>query len=272
MARHPVRTLEGYVRHFAFVDTDRRQVSYRLHALGKPQLACDLLRYSRGLTTSLMNAGDRGVQFDFDLVEHELIGSVTDGAKRSFKLEPMTVAKFYKRFLALTRDLGVQIEIHDRPNEVADPIPFAQDATHASYDADAVNRYWRALVQIDRVLKYFRTGFLGKVNPVHLFWGSFDLAVTRFSGRVAPIHPGGIPNLPDEITREAYSHEVSSAGFWPGGGPVNYPAFYSYAYPRHQVFPISQLCQRKPFSMRRQGNSCFPTVSLEMRPIPIKPS
>src|SRR6185437_4019566 len=202
---------------------------------------------SRGLTTSLMNVGDRGVQFDFDFVEHELVGSDTDGAKGSFKLEPMTVAEFYKRFLALTRDLGAKIEIHGRPNEVADPIPFAQDTTHASYDADAVNRYWRALVQIDRVLTYFRTGFLGKVSPVHLFWGSFDLAVTRFSGRLAPMHPGGIPNLPDEITRDAYSHEVSSAGFWPGGGPVNYPAFYSYAYPAPPGFSDQPILPKEAF-------------------------
>jgi hypothetical protein len=148
----------------------------------------------------------------------------------------MPVAEFYQRFLAMTDALRARIKFSGMPNEVADPVPFAEDTMHDSYDADAVNRFWRVLVQVDRVLKHFRTGFLGKTSPVHLFWGSFDVAVTRFSGRRAPVHPGGIPGLPDAVTRKAYSHEVSSAGFWPGGGPVDYPAFYSYAYPTPEGF------------------------------------
>jgi len=213
---------------------------------------------SRGLTTSLIPAGSRCVQFDFDLGDHTLIGTVTDGAMGSFLLEPMTVSEFHKRFLALTDELGVRIAFNGTPNEVADAVPFASDTTHKSYDADAVNRFWRALVQVDRVLKEFRTGFLGKASPIHLFWGSFDLAVTRFSGRRAPMHPGGIPALPDVVTREAYSHEVSSAGFWPGGGPVDYPAFYSYAYPAPEAFSSQQVQPDEAFFDQSAGEFILP--------------
>ena len=213
---------------------------------------------SRGLTTSLIPAGDRGVQFDFDLIDHALIGTATDGARASFALEPMTVAEFYGRFLALTDELGARIAFNGTPNEVPDAIPFANDREHASYDADAVHRFWRALLQCDRVLKYFRTGFIGKVSPVHLFWGSFDLAVTRFSGRRAPMHPGDIPGLPDAVTREAYSHEVSSAGFWPGGGPVDYPAFYSYAYPAPDGFSSERIAPDAAFFDKTAGEFILP--------------
>ena len=223
---------------------------------------------SRGLTTSLIEAGSHSVQFDFDLIEHRLIGSSTDGSTASFALEPMTVAEFYDRFLALTDELGVRIEIHGTPNEISDPIPFAKDTKHASYDADAVHRFWRALVQIDRVFKCFRTGFLGKVSPVHLFWGSFDLAVTRFSGRVAPMHPGGIPGLPDVVTREAHFHEVSSAGFWPGGGPVEYPAFYSYAYPTPAEFSVQPVAPAEAFFDQKAGEFLLPYSVVRNAPDP----
>jgi hypothetical protein len=146
-------------------------------------------------------------------------------------LEPPTVAAFYGRVLDGLRALRLETRISAIPNEVPDAIPFARDETHRAYDADAVTRFWRILVQSDRVMKTFRGRFIGKCSPVHLFWGALDLAVTRFSGRRAPEHPGGIPNLPDRVTREAYSHEVSSCGFWAGGGPVPYPAYYAYAYP-----------------------------------------
>jgi hypothetical protein len=212
----------------------------------------------RGLTTSPIPAGDRNVAFDFDFVEHRLIGSVSDGARQSFALEPMTVADFYGRFLALTDALGVRAKFSGKPNEVADAIPFAQDTTHASYDAAAVTHFWRALAQVDRVLTMFRTGFLGKVSPVHLFWGSFDLAVTRFSGRAAPLHPGGIPALPDAVTREAYSHEVSSAGFWPGGGPADYAAFYSYAYPAPKGFAQAKVTPEAAFFHETAGEFILP--------------
>lgn len=223
---------------------------------------------ARGLTTSPIPAAGRSVQFDFDFVDHKLAGSTSDGAAKAFALEPMTVAEFHRRFLALTDDLGVRTSFNGTPNEVSDPIPFAKDTTHASYDADAVNRFWHALVQTDRVFKELRTGFLGKVSPVHLFWGSFDLAVTRFSGRAAPPHPGGIPGLPDAITREAYSHEVSSAGFWPGGGPVDYPAFYSYAYPAPQGFSAQRVTPDAAFFLEKAGEFILPYDAVRNAPDP----
>lgn len=212
----------------------------------------------RGLTTSPIPAGNRAVQFDFDFVDHQFIATLSNGTRESFALTPMTVAAFYDRFVALTERLGIQTKIHGSPNEVADPIPFREDDVHGAYDADAVQRYWRALVAIDGVFKTFRTGFLGKVSPVHLFWGSFDLAVTRFSGRTAPPHPGGIPALPDTVTREAYSHEVSSAGFWPGGGPVDYPAFYSYAYPSPEGFSAQNVAPDGAFFDKTAGEFILP--------------
>jgi hypothetical protein len=178
----------------------------------------------------------RGTEVQFDFVDHMVLAHCGSGASRSFALEPMSVADFLGRFARMITDLGGDPTIHGSPNELPDPVPFAEDTASRPYDADAVASFHRALVTISNVFQEFRTGFRGKVSPVHLFWGSFDLAVTRFSGRRAPLHPGGIPNLPDDITREAYSHEVSSAGFWAGGGPVDAAAFYSYAYPGPEGF------------------------------------
>jgi hypothetical protein len=186
---------------------------------------------ARGLTTSPMAYGDRIFQIDFDFIDHRLLIQAGDGATRALPLEPRSVADFHRELFARLSELGFQVSIRGTPNEVIDPIPFAQDETHAAYDRDAVNRCWRALAQADRVLKQFRDGFIGKSSPVHFFWGSFDLALTRFSGRSAPAHPGGVPNCPDWVTREAYSHEVSSCGFWPGGDALPIPVFYAYAYP-----------------------------------------
>jgi Family of unknown function (DUF5996) len=193
---------------------------------------------SRGLTTSPIPYGDRTFQIDFDFIAHALWIQSSDGGVARIRLEPQTVASFYRRVLDALLSLGIEIHIHGSPNEVPDPIPFAKDEIHRAYDPVYINRYWRVLVQCDRVFKQFRSGFIGKCSPVHLFWGALDLAVTRFSGRQAPEHPGGIPNLPDRITREAYSHEVSSCGFWSGspGTPLAYPAFYSYAYPEPEGF------------------------------------
>ena len=156
--------------------------------------------------------------------------------KGRFHLTQQTVADFYSRTIDLLHGIGVAVTINETPNEVPNPTRFSQDRIHSAYDADAAYRFWRVLVQADRILKLFRTGFLGKVSPVHFFWGGFDLAVTRFSGRSAPLHPGGAPGLPDTITREAYSHEVSSAGFWPGSEVFPQAAFYSYAYPEPPGF------------------------------------
>ncbi|MGB5365025.1 MAG: DUF5996 family protein [Polyangiales bacterium] len=191
---------------------------------------------ARGFDTSVIHCGDKSVQILFDLIDHQLVCSASDGQSRTLALGSMSVTAFHEQFRSLVDDLGVGIDFDGVPNEVADPIPFADNKAPRPYDADAVYRFWVAMMQVDRVFKRFRTGFLGKVSPVHLFWGSFDLAVTRFSGRTAPRHPGGVPALPDEVTREAYSHEVSSAGFWGGGGGLGFPAFYSYAYPTPEGF------------------------------------
>ena len=191
---------------------------------------------ARGLTTSPIPAGHELLEIEFDFIAHRLVCRTSEGQQRELALEPRSVADFHDRLLGLLADLGMEVRIHGVPNEMPDPIPFARDESHKSYDADAAHRFWRALVQVDRVFKLFRSGFLGKASPVHFFWGSFDLAVTRFSGRTAPPHPGGVPGLPDPVTREAYSHEVSSAGFWPGGDGFPEPAFYSYAYPEPEGF------------------------------------
>ena len=181
---------------------------------------------SRGLTTSPIPYGTRTFQIDFDFIGHRLLVCTSDGAIKSLALEPRSVADFYRELMDTLKTLAIEVPIHARPDEVAEPIPFAEDNKHASYDAEYANRFWRILVQADRVFKLFRSRFIGKCSPVHFFWGSFDLAVTRFSGRKAPERPGA-----DAITREAYSHEVISHGFWPGGGAVESPVFYSYTAP-----------------------------------------
>ena len=188
-----------------------------------------------GLTTGLIPDGP-GLTVQFDLQRQRLIASCSTGKSSEFPLGPMSVAEFDRRFKELIAAVGGSPRYHGFPNELPQATPFAEDIAERPWDADAVSRYHRALVRIEAVFNEFRTGFLGKVSPVHLFWGSFDLAVTRFSGRPAPLHPGGIPNLPDTVTREAYSHEVSSAGFWPGGGGIDEPCFYSYAYPAPERF------------------------------------
>lgn len=181
---------------------------------------------SRGLTTSPVPYGIRTFEIDFDFIDHRLVIQTSEGEIKSLALEPRSVADFYRELMETLRSLGIEVHIHAKPDEVAEPIPFAEDLKHASYDAEYANRFWRILVQADRVFKQFRSRFIGKCSPVHFFWGSFDLAVTRFSGRRAPERPGA-----DAITREAYSHEVISHGFWLGGGAVESPVFYSYTAP-----------------------------------------
>jgi hypothetical protein len=190
----------------------------------------------RGLTTSTIPHGARSFSIDFDFVEHALRVETSDGAVRALPLRPRSVADFYAAVMAALAELQVPVRIRTMPNEIPDAIPFEQDETHAGYDPAAADRFRRVLVQVDRVFKVFRAGFVGKCSPVHFFWGSFDLAVTRFSGREAPPHPGGVPNMPDWVAREAYSHEVSSAGFWPGNATFPEPVFYSYAYPEPKGF------------------------------------
>jgi hypothetical protein len=180
---------------------------------------------ARGLTTGPIPDGTRAFQIDFDFIDHVLWVRTSDGHYRQVMLRPMPVREFYAEVMAALDQLGLRVTINTMPCELAQCIAFERDLTHRSYDAAAVNRFFRALVAANDVMSRFRTGFLGKASPVHFFWGSFDLAVTRFSGRRAPRHPGGIPHLPDKVAQEAYSHEVSSAGFWPGSpGPVDYPA------------------------------------------------
>ena len=191
---------------------------------------------ARGLTTSPMPYGARTFEIAFDFLEHRLRIDTDDGASADVALRPQTVADFYRAVFTALAGLGIDVAIRPMPSEIPDAVPLDQDRVHASYDADAAGRFWLALVRADRVCKTFRSRFIGKVSPVHFFWGSFDLAVTRFSGRRAPPHPGGVPNLPDWVAREAYSHEVSSAGFWPGGPQFPEAIFYSYAYPEPKGF------------------------------------
>src|SRR5271165_6129776 len=191
---------------------------------------------ARGLGTRAIPIGAEIFEIEFDFVGHRLTARTSRGAERSLPLRPQPVADFYRATIDLLDSMGIAVAIKETPNEVPNPIRFSEDRTHATYDPAAAHRFWRALVQTDRIFKVFRTGFLGKASPVHFFWGSFDLAVTRFSGRRAPLHPGGVPGLPDAVAREAYSHEVSSAGFWPGNEAFPQAAFYSYAYPEPPGF------------------------------------
>ena len=213
---------------------------------------------ARGLTTSPIPVGDRGYEVTFDFIDHALRIDATDGSQRLLPLQPMSVARFHERFLDMLAAIGAPTDLHPAPNEVPDPVPFRDQMVPGAYDPDAAADFWRALLAIDGVFKRFRTGFLGKVSPVHLFWGSFDLAVTRFSGRPAPLHPGGVPALPDAVTREAYSHEVSSAGFWPGGGGIDQPAFYAYAYPTPDGFADAAVQPEAAFFHKDLGEFVLP--------------
>jgi hypothetical protein len=190
----------------------------------------------RGLTTASIPDKTRSFQISFDFLDHQLLIETSDGITKRIALAPRSVADFYQNLMGTLSEMGIEVKIWKMPQEVADPILFDQDHQHAAYDPEYAQRWWRILVQVDRVMTVFRSRFIGKSSPVHFFWGSFDLAVTRFSGRRAPEHPGGIPHMADWVTREAYSHEVSSCGFWPGGGSVVEPVFYAYAYPAPQGF------------------------------------
>jgi hypothetical protein len=191
---------------------------------------------ARGIGTSAIPSGQEIFEIEFDFIAHRLIVRASWGAERTIPLEPQAVGDFYRRVVDLLHDMGIAVGIGDMPNEIPNATPFSRDRLHASYDSGAVHAFWRVLIQSDRILKLFRSGYVGKASPVHFFWGSFDLAVTRFSGRPAPPHPGGVPSLPDAVAREAYSHEVSSAGFWPGNDAFPQAAYYSYAYPEPAGF------------------------------------
>ena len=191
---------------------------------------------ARGLSTSSIPHGARTFHLDLDFIDHQLTIEASDGRRRTLPLGPQSVAAFYEDVMGALAALDLPVRIATKPNEVADPVRFDLDTAPREYDPEYANRFWRVLVQVDRVFKTFRARFIGKCSPAHFFWGAPDLAITRFSGRRAPQHPGGIANLPDWVAREAYSHEVSSCGFWPGGGVAPYPAFYAYAYPEPPGF------------------------------------
>ena len=224
----------------------------------------------RGLSTSPIPDGTRSFQIDFDFIAHDLRISTSDGAQRQFALSGQSVASFYKAIMAALGELGIEVAIDETPNELPDPIEFSEDTQHASYDPDAVRRLFQILVNADRVFKQFRTCFLGKASPVHFFWGSFDLAVTRFSGRRAPRHPGGVPHLPDAVASEAYSHEVSSAGFWPGSGAIDYPAFYSYAYPEPPGYRATKIRPDAAFFSETLGEFILPYDAVRIAADPDK--
>ena len=213
---------------------------------------------ARGLTTSPIPDGVRTFQIDLDFIDHALRIWTSDGATRQFALAGQSVASFYTAIMADLAELGIHVAIDEVPNELPEPVRFSQDNRHASYDPAAVRRFFQILANTDRVFKQFRTGFLGKASPVHFFWGSFDLAVTRFSGRRAPRHPGGVPHLSDEVACEAYSHEESSAGFWPGSGAIDYPAFYSYAYPEPAGFRAMAVRPQAAFFSEALGEFILP--------------
>jgi hypothetical protein len=218
---------------------------------------------ARGLTTSPIPDRGRTFQIDFDFIDHVLWIRTSDGHYRQVMLRPIAVAEFYEETMSALEQLGIAVSIRTMPNEIADAIAFEKDTVHAAYDEHAVRRFWHVLLSANEVMSRFRSGFLGKASPVHFFWGSFDLAVTRFSGRSAPPHPGGVPNLPDDVAREAYSHEVSSAGFWPGGGGVyEEAAFYSYAYPAPAGFAEARVLPKEASWSAALGEFLLPYAAM----------
>jgi hypothetical protein len=277
MSPPPDRTLWPELPYSAWKDTCTT-LQLWMQIVGKIRLALEpWLNHSwhvtlhvtaRGLTTPLISSGGHDFQIEFDFIDHILWIRTSGGHFRQLVLRPMPVAEFYVDLLHALSALGIVVEIDTMPNEIADAIPFDEDRIHASYDRDFANRFWRVLLRSHEVFSYFRTAFLGKASPVHFFWGSFDLAVTRFSGRRAPPHPGGIPHLPDTVVREAYSHEVSSAGFWPGGGPIDYAAYYSYAYPTPEGYAAAPVRPAQAFFSKELGEFILPYDAVRTAPDP----
>jgi len=220
----------------------------------------------RGLTTSPMPYGSMLLQIDFDFVDHVLIFETSAGDRRTIPLKAMTVADFYDRFISALRDLSCAVDIWTKPVEIAEPISFQNDSVHRSYDPEYVSRFWHILLQTTRVFTIFRSRFRGKVSPIHLFWGALDLACTRFSGRTAPEHPS-MPGLPDHVTRDAYSHEVSSCGFWPGAKGIE-PIFYSYAYPEPPGYRPYPIAPEGTHFDTNLGEFVFPYESMRSMPDP----
>jgi len=267
----PALPLEAWSDTYATLHLWTQIVGKIRHVLSPPLAHCwsdTLYVTATGLTTSPIPHGTRVFEIDFDFVDHRLIVRTAEGSVETLALQPQSVAMFYRRLFAALAHLGLDARIVKKPNEIAEPIPFDEDETHTSYDAEFAHRFWRALLQADRVFKRFRARFVGKCSPVHFFWGAPDLAVTRFSGRIAPVHPGGIPNLPDRVTRDAYSHEVSSAGFWPGGGAVAEAAFYSYAYPAPPGFADARVEPAAAFYGKDLGEFLLPYDAVRLSKAP----
>jgi Family of unknown function (DUF5996) len=213
---------------------------------------------ARGLVTPPIPLPGRDLAIEFDFIDHVLWLRTSDGHFRQVMLRPVSVTQFYAEVMQALAELGVEVRINEMPSEIPGAVRFSADHAHAAYDPDYANRHFRVLAATHRVFSHFRTGFLGKASPVHFFWGSFDLAVTRFSGRGAPRLTSHTPGLPDAVGREAYSHEVSSVGFWPGGGPVDYPAYYSYAYPEPEGFAKAAVRPTQAFYFKDFGQFILP--------------
>lgn len=212
---------------------------------------------SKGLRSSLIPYNGFTFELEFNFVDHSLEITTSKGISRSFELRPMSVSEFYRKTMDILKKSGIEVSIFTRPVEVEVAIPFENDTIHKSYDSDVMHSYWQSLLQVDRVFKEFRAGFIGKSSPSHFFWGAFDLAVTRFSGRTAPKHPGGAPNCADWVMEEAYSHELSSAGFWPGAG-LGEPAFYSYTYSEPSGFQVSDIEPKEAYYNKDLGEFILP--------------
>ena len=208
---------------------------------------------ARGLTTASIPFQEGSFQIDFDFINHKLLLVASNGGHAEFGLSSLSVAGFYRELFEKLDHMGIEVEIYARPNELEHAIPFAEDTLHKTYDPAQMNTYWQALVNIDAVFTKFRAEFIGKCSPVHLFWGAFDLAVSRFSGREAPLHPGGAPNMPLDVMQEAYSHEVSSAGFWGGSDSYPHPVFYSYCYPTPDDFGKQAVEPAETFFQKELG-------------------
>jgi Family of unknown function (DUF5996) len=223
---------------------------------------------SSGLRTSLVPYETEGFELAFDFVAHRLALSTTIGRSRSVALESKSVAQFYGEVMEAMASVGMPVQINVMPNEIADAIPFPDDTKHTTYEPDHARALWRALLDAHRVLTRFRAGYMGKASPVHFFWGSFDLAVTRFSGRLAPPHPGGLPNFPDDVAREAYSHELTSCGFWPGNRSYQQAIFYAYAYPTPKGYSDARVEPGAAFWLDELGEFVLPYEVVASAPDP----
>jgi len=222
----------------------------------------------RGLRTGLVPFDDAGFELELDLLDSRLLLTTSRGDRRDTELTTRTVADFHADVLAMLGDVGMPVEIHPVPNEIADAVPFTDDHVRRPYDPQQAQALWGALLRAEHVMQRFRAGFRGKASPVHFFWGSFDLAVTRFSGRLAPPHGGGVPNFPDDVAREAYSHEVTSVGFWPGTRSSPEPIFYAYAYPTPPEFSSAKVQPEAAFWLEDLGEFALPYAAIASAPDP----